>query len=386
MGEIAKREIIDAEVISIDDSARSHNIDPRVFRQFVMDGDLSHIDKPDRPALVMALCNHIGIDPIERPFMVLRDGKREVLYATRSCTSALCRERKISREIISVDEQTIAGQPVVIARARATMLSTGRYDESTGVVPVMQRDTKWDERQRKKVFLGWRMPDPDEASNLPMKAETKAKRRAVLDLVGLGITDESEIEGIKGARVAQLDMSTGEIAEVKQPLALADGKPADLGPRCAGKAQGIANGNRKRVAELAGHLDKPEARVWSRVLAAAEIGLGKYGDEPSPEQLTTDDGTAVREWLEIKLAEYRTAENGHNPEGGPTDKPVSAREWVSSQWERLCAGGYYEAVSWRGQWARWAGLSEWPDQPTAEDYAACARGLKSALDEMGADQ
>lgn len=201
-------------LVTMGDAATAHHVDPDVMRQFVMDGDLSDIKPAMRPALVLALCRHIGVDPIERPFMVFADGKKIVLYATRACTSALCRERRISRDLLSVEERTIAGQPVIIARARATLLDGGRHDESTGVVPVMQAEVEWRDGangKRYKNVVGWRMPDPNEAANLPMKAETKAKRRAVLDLVGLGISDESEIDTIRGARRGQVDMHTGDI-------------------------------------------------------------------------------------------------------------------------------------------------------------------------------
>jgi ribosomal protein S13 len=44
-----------------------------------------------------------------------------------------------------------------------------------------------------------------------MKAETKAKRRVTLSIVGLGWTDESEVDSIPGAQAVRVDPETGEI-------------------------------------------------------------------------------------------------------------------------------------------------------------------------------
>jgi len=313
--------IIDAEIVTIDDAAGHHGIDPRVMREFVMTGDLSAIAKQDRPGLVMALCRYIGVDPIERPFSVFKDGKREVLYANRACTSALCRVRRISREVIAVEEKTIAGQLVIFAKARATMLSTGRYDESTGVVPVMVDDKVWDEQARRKVSKGWRMPDPNEAANLPMKAETKAKRRAVLDLVGLGLTDESEIDTIKGARIAQINMETGETFGAEPRAIAAAPDPVDpLGPRCAGKAAGIARAIADRVQELAVIMGIDEARVYHVALRKLKIDLDKYPTPPRPVDLTTSDGQALSGFLKQSLDRHAADhEAGREREPGDDD-------------------------------------------------------------------
>jgi hypothetical protein len=57
----------------------------------------------------------------------------------------------------------------------------------------------------------------DALGNALMKAETKAKRRVTLSICGLGILDESEVEGIKGAVPLDVDPVTGEILEAPAP-------------------------------------------------------------------------------------------------------------------------------------------------------------------------
>jgi hypothetical protein len=337
-------------VVTIDDAAEQHSLDPGVMRQFVMDGDLTPIKPEQRPALVMALCRHIGVDPIERPFLVFKDGKRTVLYAARACTSALCRVRGISRQLLAVQEVTMAGQPVIIARARAT-LPDGRFDESTGVVPVMQEDTAWEgpEGNKRKVSKGWRQPNPSEAANLPMKAETKAKRRAVLDLVGLGMPDESEIETIRGARRGHVDMTTGELQFESAPAALPSARPA---------VPDLVRDIDARVKALATALDMRPKTVYGRALRTIDAS-GYPAGFASPGDLHEPDARAVLSFLDAKLAELE-AQVSEAP------APTTAAD-VAAAYRRLCASSPdYKPNDWRKEWADMAGIAEWPDSPGTE--------------------
>jgi hypothetical protein len=333
------------QVVTIEDAAVLHDLDLDTLRQFVMDGDLTPISAEKRPHLVMALCRHIGVDPIERPFLVFKDGKRTVLYASRTCTSALCRERGISRTLISVQEITIAGQAVISARARAT-LADGRFDESTGVVPVLQEDTAWEgpEGKKHKVSKGWRAPTPIEASNLVMKAETKAKRRAVLDLVGLGMPDESEIDGIRGARRGRVDMATGEL-EFEQATAL---PPAAAIPDHAREIDA-------RVKVLAAALKMRPKTIYGHALKKIDPSNYPAG-YAAPSDLNESDARVVIAFLDAKLAELEQA-------------PIGAAE-VTAAYKRLCASDPdFTVANMDAELASMAGLSQWPDQPTPHLYA-----------------
>ena len=75
-------------------------------------------------------------------------------------------------------------------------MADGRTDESTGVVSI---------GNLKGDFL----------ANACMKAETKAKRRVTLSIVGLGFLDESEAETIPNAQRVVVN-ETGEIIEAKK--------------------------------------------------------------------------------------------------------------------------------------------------------------------------
>ncbi len=119
----------------------------------------------------------MGLDPFTKPFDILRLNGREVLYCTRSGTQQLNKLHKVSHLITSRDTNAEAGVYIVTSKAS---LPDGRCTESIGAVNIAG-------------LKG------EAYANAIMKAETKAKRRATLDLLGLGVLDESEAESIPNA-------------------------------------------------------------------------------------------------------------------------------------------------------------------------------------------
>jgi hypothetical protein len=124
----------------------------------------------------------MGLDPFTKPFDILRLNGKEVLYCTRSGTQQLNKLHKVSHLITSRDTNAEAGVYIVTSKAS---LPDGRCTESIGAVNIAG-------------LKG------EAYANAIMKAETKAKRRATLDLLGLGVLDESEAESIPNASVVAL--------------------------------------------------------------------------------------------------------------------------------------------------------------------------------------
>jgi hypothetical protein len=124
----------------------------------------------------------MGLDPFTKPFDILRLNGKEVLYCTRSGTQQLNKLHKVSHLITSRDTNAEAGVYIVTSKAS---LPDGRCTESIGAVNI--------------AGLKGEM-----YANAIMKAETKAKRRATLDLLGLGVLDESEAESIPNASTVAL--------------------------------------------------------------------------------------------------------------------------------------------------------------------------------------
>lgn len=150
---------------------------PDVIAKVLLGGDLAQLTSQQKISYYRSVCESLGLNPLTKPFEYIRLSGREVLYATRNCTDQLRHAHRISVTITA--REVIEDCYVVTARAA---FPDGRHDESIGAVPIA--GLKGESR-----------------SNAMMKAETKAKRRVTLSLVGLSTLDESEVDSIPGAQV-----------------------------------------------------------------------------------------------------------------------------------------------------------------------------------------
>lgn len=270
--------------------AASHGLREESLAQYLLDGDLGPLAPRERASLIVAICRHIGVDPIEQPFALILDGKgadaRMVLYATKACTNALCRERGIDRALISTEINDVGGYLMVSCHARATLRDSGRSDEATGVVPLVAAEWEGPKGNRRPTGQLLRLA-PQAMADAIMKAQTKAKRRAVLDLVGLGVPDETEIE--HGRRVV-VDYATGEVLDVEADAELVE--------------EGLSVETMKaidvRVDRLAALLRVAKAAVFAGLLRRIEIEGVRV-----PANLTPAQAEQVLEALdeEIELRE-----------------------------------------------------------------------------------
>lgn len=188
-----------------------------IVSNLIIHGDLSKLSEKDKVEYYHAFCKRLGVDPVTQPFKLLKLNGKEVMYCGREGTQQLNKIHQVSHEITS--REFIKGCYVVTARASVT----GRSTESIGAVTITYPDkvkeygsNAWKDHPKK----GQEMTG-DELCNAIMKAETKAKRRSSLDLLGLGMLDESEIESIPSAQVVDIP---GEKNEKKDPELRVDAK------------------------------------------------------------------------------------------------------------------------------------------------------------------
>lgn len=147
----------------------------RVIESVIVRGDISALTQQERAAYYLQICRSLGLNPAAQPLTPLRLNGKEILYASRGATDQLAAQHGINREIIDGPKVIdLAGTKLVYAVCRATHPS-GRSETAVATVPLQ---------------------DP---ANVLMKAETKAKRRATLSILGLGMLDETEIETIPAA-------------------------------------------------------------------------------------------------------------------------------------------------------------------------------------------
>lgn len=140
-----------------------------ILSSLVMNGDISRLTPAQKVNYYQQVCDKLGLDPLSQPFRILKLHGKEILYCHRGGAQQLNKLHKVSHEIKA--REAVNGCYVVTAQAST---ADGRKTESIGAVPIHN-------------LKG------EQLCNAMMKAETKAKRRATLDLLGLGILDETEI-------------------------------------------------------------------------------------------------------------------------------------------------------------------------------------------------
>lgn len=158
-----------------------------IVEQVVIQGDLAKLSPAQRVAYYNRVCESMGLNPLTKPFDYITLNGRLTLYAKRDATDQL---RKLHRVSVTIVGRDLLDDLYAVT-ARATT-PDGRTDESIGAVAM--GNLKGDAR-----------------ANAIMKAETKAKRRVTLSIVGLGWLDETETETIPTAHAVAVDAGTGEI-------------------------------------------------------------------------------------------------------------------------------------------------------------------------------
>ncbi len=169
-----------------------------ILTSIITNGDLSKLTQEQKVAHYKNFCERLGLDPTTQPFKIIRLNGKEIMYCDRTGTQQLNKLHSVSHEIRA--REIVNGCYVVTCQASTP---DGRHTESIGAVPI-------------ENLRG------DNLCNAMMKSETKSKRRATLDLLGLGVLDETETDAIPnvdakmGAPVAAVPEKT--MAEAKSPL------------------------------------------------------------------------------------------------------------------------------------------------------------------------
>ncbi len=149
-------------------------------------GDLSKMTSTDRLKYIGQVCQMVGLNPLTKPIDIMDIKGKTVLYANKSCAEQLRGLHRISTTIM---ERTIQ-DGLFIVRAKASRPLPGggtQEDEAIGAVGCHDKAA------------------PEDRANAMMKAETKAKRRVTLSIMGLGfMPDTSEVDDIKPANVSSV--------------------------------------------------------------------------------------------------------------------------------------------------------------------------------------
>ena len=180
----------------------TRSVPPELLEKVIIEGDLEKLSPAERMEYYGKVCDSLGLNPLTRPFDYIKLSDKLTLYAKKDATEQLAKMHHVSIKL--QPGRSIEGVYLV----QATASTEYRSVDATGAVPI--ENLKGEAK-----------------ANALMKAETKACRRAVLRLVGLGWLDETEVAAVPGATPVLVDHATGEIV----PPASA---PASTGEQAAG--------------------------------------------------------------------------------------------------------------------------------------------------------
>lgn len=167
-----------APVAPLAEQDYSPDLEAALAASFSLKGDVSGLSPQDREAHYIKLCRALRLNPLTQPLQWLRLNGKEVLYVARGATDQLAALNRLTRETVRGPEVVdIGGTKVGLCVVKVT-LPDGRSETAHATLPAA---------------------DP---VNLYMKLETKAKRRATLSILGLGILDETELETIPASERA----------------------------------------------------------------------------------------------------------------------------------------------------------------------------------------
>ncbi len=143
------------------------NLSAEVVQRLLFSGDLRALTPEQKMQYHAILCNRLKLDPTGTPFEIIKMKNREVLYLTVAGVQQLIMNHNISLEYR--DEKLSDGLLRVFYRARMGE----RFVDSSGAVSI-------------KGMSG------DDLADAYLRCESKAVRRSVLNLIGMGSMDESE--------------------------------------------------------------------------------------------------------------------------------------------------------------------------------------------------
>lgn len=246
-------------------------------------GDWGKLSPGERRDLYREICETLDIEPNIMPFYLITTqgrgggGEKTILYLNRGGAEALRKKHHISVRVLQSSLIHLPGeglfyQVVVEASMREPTQEEGKeVRREQGVAVADLRDKQGVELENAILF-----------------AETKAKRRATISLLGLGslLLDETEALSIPIKSFGRIDMETGEIQPLPQPVSIE-----------APREEFITRETLAKLSRSFKRLRTP--KEMNRAIAEALVGR----EVKNSRQLLESEGKRVMEFLQGNLDE-----------------------------------------------------------------------------------
>ena len=257
----------------------------RLIESVVVKGDISALSPAELTAYYARMCQSLGLTAATQPFALLKLNGKLVMYPTRGATDQLAAIHKLTREIIDGPKVIdLAGTKMIYAVCRATH-PNGRFETAVATVPL------------------------NDPLNGLMKAETKAKRRATLSILGLGMLDESELDTIPASAKTNVEPPSSE--DLARATAPKDGPSSDR-IKVTTTADALKDLAAKWAARLASSTVDELEQNAARVVGVSEV--------LRPRVL---EGYVAR-WVELAKADAAVAQRAHRLNGDLRDAVLRA--------------------------------------------------------------
>jgi hypothetical protein len=271
-------------------------LDPLIVEQAIAVGDISKMTPVMRIAYYRASCESCGLNPLTRPFDVLKaeDGSMR-LYANARAAEQLRKLHQVSLRIMQRDFDREAGLYTVVVQASTP---DGRCDESIAMVPTNKARGEWKESSSgKRYFAAQKDKEGNDVlapltgeplCNAIARAETKAKRRVTMSICGLGFAAREDDREASGWQ--EFDPQTGEVRPPRTQTPFQVPAPDETVLTHATRLLGELYGEEPIPNTSGAHQDAPGGTKTSRPYPEVE---GEPVDETTGE-IRSEDGILLR--------------------------------------------------------------------------------------------
>jgi hypothetical protein len=169
----------DLTIYDVNERASVKKLDESLLAKIVQSGNLAYLSESDRLVYYFSYCRQLGLNPLSRPFDYISEGEGDKLkislYPNTIAASQLRDSRNVSTRIVR-EEILLDGEVYsVLVEARIG----DRTEEATGKVGI-------------KLDKYGKPLSGEAKAKLMKKAESQARRRATLAIVGLDAMGEGD--------------------------------------------------------------------------------------------------------------------------------------------------------------------------------------------------
>lgn len=147
-----------------------------VLEKVLVEGNIEALSPEQRMVYYRQVCDSMGLNPLTRPFDYIKLNGKLTLYPNKTAAEQMRRVGGVS--ITKLEREVVDDMYIVTAHAQTR---DGQTDVAQGIVAIagLKGEAK---------------------ANAMLKAESKAKRRVTLSILGMGLTSEEPVDDFGGDR------------------------------------------------------------------------------------------------------------------------------------------------------------------------------------------